>query len=225
MTLIVTAVGSIAALFQWSEFRWLVLHDPRFDPAAPPPAVVTNVVDLRSQSFNPPRPADAPRRPQPSVTTTQSPTRHEAAAEWFEIHGEAVRASSVLPPSRVATYGPGMVTDGRWSTVWVEGAPGNGVGEWIELQLDSPVAIAKVGVVNGYGKGPRYLENARLREAELQFSDGTAKRIHLADSNDLQYFDLRPNTTTVVRLTIVSVYPGTRWDDVAIGEIRLWGRN
>jgi len=224
MTLVATIVGSIAAVFQWPEFRRLVLHDPKLDPHAPPPVVVTNVVDLRSQSFDAPRPDDAPRRTQPPATSPQPPARNEGA-EWFEIHGKAVRASSMLPPSRVATYGPGMATDGRWGTVWVEGAPGDGVGEWIELQLGSPVAVAKVGVVNGYGKGPRYRENARVREAELRFSDGSAQRIHLADSNDLQYFDLSPNTTTAVRLTIVSVYPGTRWDDVAIGEIRLWGKN
>jgi hypothetical protein len=149
----------------------------------------------------------------------------EGVRGWFEIHSDVVRASSILPPSRVATYGPEMVTDGRSGSVWVEGVGGDGVGEWVELQLASPVAVAKVGVVNGYGKGPRYLENSRVRDAELRFSDGTTQSIHLTDTNELQYFDVRPDATTAVRLTIVSVYPGTRWDDVAIGEIRLWGRN
>jgi len=116
-----------------------------------------------------------------------------------------------------------MATDGSWNTVWVEGAAGDGVGEWVQVQLDSPVTVSKIGIVNGYGKGSRYLENARVRDAELKFSDETTQRLHLADSNDMQYFEVRPNTTTWVRLTILSVYPGTRWDDTAIGEIRLWG--
>lgn len=147
-----------------------------------------------------------------------------ATGGWFEIRSISARASSTLPPSRVAAYGPDRATDGSWTTVWVEGAAGDGVGEWIEVGLRSAVTVSKVGLVNGYGKGTRYLENARIKDAVLQFSDGSTRAIHLTDSNEMQYFDVRPTTTSAVRLTIRSVYPGARWDDTAIGELRLWGR-
>jgi hypothetical protein len=142
-----------------------------------------------------------------------------------EIHPAVTNASSTLPPSRVAAYTPEMALDGRWNTVWVEGAEGSGAGEWIELRLAAPAEIRKIGVVNGYGKAERFAENGRVRDAQIRFSNGTTQEIRLADSNEMQYFDLRPNNTASVRLTILSIYPGTRWDDTAIGEIRLWTRN
>ena len=135
-----------------------------------------------------------------------------------------MRASSVLPPSRVATYAPEMALDGSWTTVWVEGSSGDGAGEWIELDLGSSVAVYRIGIVNGYGRGARFSENERVRDAVITFANGSRKVIHLADTNDLQYFDVAPTATRSVRLTIESVYPGTRWSDAAIGEIRVWGR-
>ncbi|HEX6751796.1 MAG TPA: hypothetical protein VF092_31165 [Longimicrobium sp.] len=109
------------------------------------------------------------------------------------------------------------------STVWVEGASGDGSGEWIELRLSSVVTVSRVGIVNGYGKGSRFEENERVRDARITFSDGSSRTIRLADHNELQYFDLGQHSTTSLRLTILSVYPGTRWEDAAIGEIRIWG--
>jgi hypothetical protein len=211
ITVVATVTGSIAAVFQWPEFRWRVLHDPRFKPV--PRGFVSGAAD----SLRPPSPAPPPSNP--------GNTQKQRQGEWFEIRGVDARASSTLPPSRVASYDPDRAMDGSWSTVWVEGAAGEGVGEWIEIRLGSPVTVWKIGVVNGYGKGPRYRENARIRDAELQFSDGSTQLIHLADSNDLQYFDVRPTTTTGLQLTILSVYPGTRWDDTALGELRLWGKH
>ena len=205
ITLSATAVGSVAAVFQWPEFRRRVLHDPEYEP---PPTATSGVVDsLR------------PRPPSPL------PHQRRSAGDWFEVRSTNARASSTLPPSRVAAYDPGRVTDGSWSTVWVEGAAGDGVGEWIEIGLGRSVTVSKLGVVNGYGKGVRYLENGRVRDAVLEFSDGSTQGIHLADNNEMQYFDLRPVSTSTMRLTIRSVYPGTRWDDTAVGELRLWARD
>jgi hypothetical protein len=43
------------------------------------------------------------------------------------------RASSVLEPA--AEYAPARVADGDPLTAWCEGAPGNGKGQWVEVDL------------------------------------------------------------------------------------------
>lgn len=209
LTLLVGVFALIAAIYQVPEFRWRVLHDPAYashfhaDSIVAPPAS---------------KPARIP--PPPAVPPPPSP---DPPARLVEFHARSVSASSVLPPSRVAAYDPENAVDGKWASVWVEGASGDGTGEWIQLNFPSAARITKLGVVNGYGNGPRFLENERIRDAEISFSDGSSRKIQLRDSNDLQYFDVGTHDTYWVRLTIESVYHGSRWTDAAIGEIRTWG--
>ncbi|HET7464044.1 MAG TPA: discoidin domain-containing protein [Longimicrobium sp.] len=229
ISLVVAAVGATASVFAWPDFRWQVLHDAKYKPEPPvvtrPETLVGGGVVSSTESRTQPRvvvptaPPVAPP-PTPPVVSTEG-----NAGEWYEIRAMSVQSSSVLPPSRVASYGPEMAVDGKWNTVWVEGADGDGSGDWIELNLRSPTTVCRVGIVNGYGNGPRYYENERVRDAVLTFSNGSWQRIHLTDNNDLQYFDVTPTNTQTVRLAIESVYPGTRWSDAAIGEIRVWGRH
>jgi len=96
------------------------------------------------------------------------------------------------------------------------------VGEWVQADLPGSATVAKIGIVNGYGRGSRFFENERVRNAVITFSDGEQQHIQLADHNELQYFAIVPHRTSSVRLTILSVYPGTRWSDAAIGEMRIW---
>lgn len=182
--------------------------------------------ELRTNPVTPPvQPEQAlttPSRVWTEVPADGSGSSAPPARGWDEVSATTVSASSILPPSRVANYEPENVLDGRWSTVWVEDAPGSGTGEWIEISLGQTRTIARIGVVNGYGKGPRYRENGRVRTAILTFSDGSIQQISLRDESDLQYISVQPVATSFVRLTIQSAYPGSRWDDTAIGEIRLW---
>lgn len=220
LALMVAIVGAGATLLTVPEVRWRLLHDlkakpeylqrPVTDPptgASPRPGTAPDVPAKL--------PADPPQVVPPAVSNT---------AMWTEVRPRTVFASSVLPTSRVTSYGPEMVFDGRQATVWVEGADGDGSGEWVAAELPYAAIIEKIGIVNGYGRESRYLENERVRDALVTFSDGTQHEIHLADSNEIQYFALPPTRTTTLRLTILSVYPGTRWTDAAVGEIRFWTR-
>lgn len=152
------------------------------------------------------------------------------------LHAESVRleegqfgrivltSSSSLAPQSGNTYGPRQAFDGDGRTAWIEGAVGDGVGEWFEVRFSSSMKISRVYIANGYGKTKRsYLENGRIREASIATESGSAI-ITLADSNEERAIRLPPGLagkkTRWIKLTILSVYPGNKFQDTALGEFR-----
>jgi hypothetical protein len=115
------------------------------------------------------------------------------------------------------------MVDGRLDTAWVEGKPGDGVGEWVAVDFDAVRRIRSLQIMNGYHKNEElFRRNNRVREAELAFSDGTRARITLEDRGGIQTF--RPEIeiySSWVQVTILSVYKGTRYADTAITELRV----
>lgn len=80
--------------------------------------------------------------------------------------------------------------------------------------------------MNGYHKNERlFLANSRVHIAELQFSNGEARQVSLADAPGLQTIDVGKQHTSWVRFTIRSVYPGTKYKDTAITEFRVVTNN
>ena len=133
-------------------------------------------------------------------------------------------SSSSLKPQAGNTYGPRQAFDGENRTAWVEGVAGDGIGEWFEVRFEQPMKISTVYIANGYGKTSRsYQENGRIREASISTEAGSGI-ITLADSNAEKAIRLPANLagkkTRWVRLTILSVYPGGKYPDTALGEFR-----
>lgn len=155
-------------------------------------------------------------------------------------------ASSILGP----TYQSSNICDKRTDTAWVEGAKGNGVGEWVKIKLDAikdspsstPFSVRKVGIIPGYAKSQKtWIENNRVKSAlfivhspPLSYPkeyEWVVYRLLLKDVNKLQLFVLpddkietnqNPMTKTVW-LKILDVYKGTKYDDTCISEIVLIG--
>lgn len=146
------------------------------------------------------------------------------AGEWVPHKYLRAEASSVLKPSKVATYIPENVIDGNTSTCWVEGVPGYGVNEWIEVKLPKVMKVSKVSILNGYNKpGGSFHKNSRVKKASILLSDdNTTYNIVLKDSQKFQTFSFPPILTDGVMIFIGSVYPGTKWKDTCISEIRVY---
>jgi hypothetical protein len=153
---------------------------------------------------------------------------------------KVLRSSSSLPDKADAYVARGVLSqtpydaarlfDGLRETPWVEGRPDDGVGEYVVFAVDRPMCL--VAVQNGYLRSPvdipekatwSYFEkNNRVKELELRKDDGEkVARLALADSRELQYFavDLVPGT---YRAVIASVYPGSKWKDTCLGELRFY---
>ncbi|MGI5107209.1 hypothetical protein H0R94_09320 [Treponema socranskii] len=106
---------------------------------------------------------------------------------------------------------------------WVENAARGGIGEWIELELDTPQST--MYVLNGFVDGTRphlYKMNSRMQTALVEgTTDGGKKISQTVRFEDFVYFKTIVFTQPVhqVRITIQSVYEGDKWQDTAISAI------
>ena len=138
-------------------------------------------------------------------------------------------ASSELPADRWGTYHAWAAIDGHEDTPWSEGVAGAGVGEWLMLTFPGEIEVREVRIDVGYDdEGEVFWRNHRIKQATLEFSDGTRLPLQFADERGMQAFPLvrapGPNIhTTFVKLTIDEVYPGSYYDDTCLGELEVWG--
>ena len=114
---------------------------------------------------------------------------------------------------RVAMY---FIND---STPMVEGSPGNGVGTKIDICFNIPVD--NLVVLNGFVDIERqhlYRKNARMK-AVLVSGEGFEFEYTFEDYVHFAQIDF-PKDADSVRLTVIDVYDGENWDDMAISG--LW---
>lgn len=120
---------------------------------------------------------------------------------------------------------PNNVTDGSYRTAWVENAPGDGIGEWIQLTFDQPYTINGIEISNGYKKSQaHYQKNSRLRKMRLHFSDGSYQDYNLQDTfAGAERIQLStPVISGLLRIEILETYTGTQYNDTCITELDLF---
>ncbi|MBN2378535.1 hypothetical protein JXM67_01870 [candidate division WOR-3 bacterium] len=140
-------------------------------------------------------------------------------------------ASSTLPRSSAASYEVTNLIDGDPSTVWCEGAEGDGTREVIYITFSRHVRVTRFGIIPGYDKGDRWTKNLRVKNGHLIFySDKTSltygKDFTCKDSRKMQYFDMDQEffSDWSIELRFSSVYSeGAKYDDLCVAEIEVWG--
>lgn len=76
-------------------------------------------------------------------------------------------ASSTLSPNEA--YGVQNLMDSHKEFAWVEGAPGLGIGETINVNLDSETEITGILVNNGFQRSESHFKaNARVKELKIE---------------------------------------------------------
>ncbi|KJD47552.1 hypothetical protein QD47_00955 [Paenibacillus terrae] len=165
----------------------------------------------------------------PSITTVDG--NMATPVQWFytandfskydsEIKVQQIKASSTLPSKGMQTYDAKNLVDGDTSTAWCEGVKGNGEGETILLDLGSSQKVKGIELINGYAKSEKsYRENNRVQKLKLQFSDGSS--LEMNDFNTRKKFK-EPINTSFIKLTILSVERGTKYQDTCISDVRLF---
>lgn len=136
-------------------------------------------------------------------------------------------ASSVLPASEYGTYVASNLSDGDWSTAWVEGSSGSGAGQSVTISRASggKVTVNCLELVAGYGKSTDiYHKNARPKQVSLIADSGeVVAQVTLADSyRVVQSISFPAVSTSSITLRIDSVYEGNKYDDCAISEMRCF---
>ena len=142
------------------------------------------------------------------------------------------KASSTLKQQGKQNYKASNIHDLDFSTTWVEGAEGYGIGEWVEYTLPARnPRITELLIANGYVRTKKlWEENSRVKVLDVEVNGKPFARIHLADVYALQsvkvphigYSDrehLEGKAPIRIRFIIREVYPGEKYQDTAISEI------
>ena len=172
------------------------------------------------------------RWPTPTLSPSASPARAGKPQDVSE--GAPTRpyalASSTLKPEPGHKYDPENVLDGRLDTVWAEGVPGYGEGQWIQIVFPTYTQMSEIAIFPGLGKNEQlFRRNGRPKTLKAQFMNdpisfdtGRVQELAFTDEMRWQVFPVNGHISTFgVRLTIVDVYKGTKYEDTAISEIRI----
>jgi len=144
----------------------------------------------------------------------------------------AATASSTLDASRSASYGADNAFDGNPETAWCEGVDGDGVGEWLLVDLGEAAALGslaglRVEVFTGYQKNAQtYHANGRPTRLRvvLLAADKVAARTALSCGQESRCSGAVPVAGPLagpvrLRLTVDKVEPGAKFHDTCVSEV------
>lgn len=155
---------------------------------------------------------------QPNVTSapTEAPQQTAVPMPVFTY----VTVSSIRgTDTEGGQYSADAVLDLDPMTKWVPAKEiKNGISEWVQINAAQEQYVNGIMILNGYHKSAEiWKNNNRVMSCTLTFSNGQTKNLVLEDTMDLISIDFdAPIKTSYIRLTINSVYGGTKWDDTAI---------
>ena len=158
------------------------------------------------------------------VVNTYTPAPAANAPSGFS--GAVASATSISPTEGGVTHGPELVLDGVPETAWNTNE--NGVGQSITLSVDAASNVSGLRIMNGYNKisastgNDLYWANARAKEIRIEYEGGGFDYTleDLKGEYQTVNFGTTVNTTWV-KITILSVYPGSMYDDCCISEIEV----
>ena len=135
---------------------------------------------------------------------------------------DQIEASSFLKEGCIE-YKPENLKTLKLKHPWVEGVKGNGEDEYIQLNKKNATGMY---LLNGYislERSDLYEKNNRIEKIMLTgLSSKTEKEILLLDTAKPQYIDLKGfEDNEEIRLTIKSVYKGSKYDDTCFSGIIL----
>ncbi len=160
--------------------------------------------------------------------TDRSKQNAQRGERWEMAHTNyKVTASSTLPPEGRTSYEADQIKG--WSC-WVEGAPGKGEGEWLELRPDVPSVLRAIQIRPGFArsnstndKAELFKANARPKRARVQLNGEKVYEIDFEDKSESQRFFLPDYTEPVekIKITFLEVYPGASFEDLCVSRIEL----
>ncbi|MCB9621033.1 MAG: hypothetical protein H6724_16460 [Sandaracinus sp.] len=153
--------------------------------------------------------------PQPTRPATRlEPHRVKASSEWSS-------------PTSDNRYPAERAFDGDLNTAWNEGVEGPGAGEWLEAELARPALIRRVELVTGWDLRRRgqdlFTANAHVREVILLIDGQEVTRRQVGVDERFVSLEGIDVIGSRVRLVFAQVYAGSRFQDLAIPRVEVWG--
>lgn len=161
------------------------------------------------------------------ATSSSNASESNASSEAQFAGITSATASSELPIDDLNPYGYDAMNliDGDLQHAWVEGAPGTGSGEWIALKGDSAQGFSGFDIWSGYQKSEDlYQKNARPSHISVYVDGDLIGGYALSDSGlTSQRIDFGKTIKgKELKIVIEDVYPGSRDEDCAISEIKVF---
>ena len=153
---------------------------------------------------------------------------------YCAIEGEYnLHSSSHLEPQDGNRYEIKQLDDYNLQTAWIEGVDGYGNDEWLEFRFDkidfseTEIAIDGLYLFNGYRKSLKHWkENSRVKKLKVIVDGQDYVVLNLADTDKFQtanFGEIKIKKDTSIRFEIVEVYPGRKYKDVALSELKFTG--
>ena len=122
-------------------------------------------------------------------------------------------------------HSPLNLGDNDANTAWVEGATGDGIGEWVQLEGDGLFSLESMQITNGYtGSETLYEKNNRVKKLKITADNGQSKEIELTDGIlQTQSVVLNFKDIQSVKIEILEVYEGSKYEDLCISELQFNG--
>ncbi len=152
----------------------------------------------------------------------------ERGGKWGGGHQRFnARASSTLGPTKDHDFGAHHLAERNPEIPWSEGAAGHGIGEWVELEPTKPAPLLALFISPGfqsYKKRERFEQNGRPARVEIRLNGEHRFRATLGDKRGAQLIPILGYTKPVskLRITILEVFPGTRFADTCISRVALY---
>jgi hypothetical protein len=150
---------------------------------------------------------------------------------YFLYHGGERNLSSFLTEktrgntiSYSATFGLYFSTE---NSMWVEGVDGLGVGESITLGSGANSKTVGMVIQNGFVLPVNldlYYQNARVKRLMLEYNE-IAEIAEIDDTPHPQVIYFKEELSTKVKITILDVYQGEKYEDTAISNILFLEKN
>ncbi len=167
------------------------------------------------------------------------------------IYRRAEASSELTSTGNSYDYAADNIYDNNPATSWVESAPGNGIGEYVELFLTygnkawyDLHKIDKIGIINGFAENEQlFYSNNRVKTIRLEFDsyqyvnsqlDDSVYQsiinesiiIELEDTMEMQYYFFdEPIIAKSIKIIIEDVYAGSKWDDTCIAEFQVFPKS
>lgn len=89
---------------------------------------------------------------------------------------------SLMTSSQLNGYPPINAVDDNVNTAWVEGAEGDGIGEWLEFEAAGIHEVSGIKLINGYAKSEDlYYANNRIKKLRIELPGVTTIEKSLED--------------------------------------------
>lgn len=146
-----------------------------------------------------------------------------------------VKASSTLADRTKNKYAGTNVHDFKLDTAWVEGKKGYGIGESLSFTFEAKsltndnFTVRGFRIANGYVKNRQlWMDNSRVKTLKIYADNKPFAIIKLQDvygfqSVNFSEIKLSKKKNTIIKLEIVEIYPGKKFQDTSISEINFFG--